>query len=220
MSLTIACYGDSTMFGWTTNGRVGGPQPYADGTVQNQVTTPAPQGLQALLLTSHPSVTVQNLGHVGTTCTDYLNGNPASNVPQPWAAEMQLSRAHWVLILLGINDDPDELAENYPKLVAIAQAAGKRVIIQTPNACDSTVIDLTQRVGNEREIHAANPGSILVDFYRYTQTMNKGWHDQLSYSTMFKVQEWAGVHPTQTGYDTMAQFQRAILEPIIMRMGL
>jgi lysophospholipase L1-like esterase len=218
MPVTIACFGDSTCFGWTTNGRADGPQPGADGTVQNRVDMPAPDALQTLLQMTYPTVTVVNYGSVGTTCADWLNAT--NGVTQRWSQEMATNNAAFVLIILGINDEPDELAANYPQLVDIAQAAGKRVIIQTPNMIDSTLVDLTSKVETERAIHAANPGSILVDFYAYTLAMGAAWHDQLSYSIMFKAQAWTGIHPTQVGYDTMAAVERDVLVPVLAGMAL
>ena len=214
MTLTIACYGDSTCYGWTTNGEAGGPKPGADGTVQNQVAMPAPLGLQTLLQMTDPTVTVLNNGHVGTTCADYLNAT--NGVPQPWSAEMAATPAQWVLIILGINDEPDELAANYPTLVSIAQAAGKRVIIQTPNALDIPA-SILAKVENERAIYAANPNSILVDFHAYTTDMGGAWHDLLSYSDING--KWDGIHPTQAGYDLMASVERDVLVPIISGMS-
>jgi lysophospholipase L1-like esterase len=216
MPLTIACYGDSTLYGYTTNGRVGGPQPGADGTVSEQVAMPAPDALQTLLQMTRPDVTVQNFGREGMTCEYYLNGT--TGVPMPWKAEMALSRAQWVLILLCINDEPAELALNYPQLVDIAEAAGKRVIIQTPNTLDLPPWgDMTAKLANLHAVHAAHPTSILIDFYAYTQAMGKAWLDQLAYSELFGA--WAGIHPTQVGYDTMAAVERDVLQPIIEAMA-
>jgi lysophospholipase L1-like esterase len=211
MTLTIACYGDSTCYGWTTNGLASGPQPGADGTVQNQVAMPMPDGLQALLRITDPTAIVANNGHVGTTCADYLNAT--NGVPLPWMAEMQMSRSALVLILLGINDEPDELATNYLRLVAIAQAAGKRVIIQTPNALDIAT-SITPKVETIRAIAAHNPNAILVDFYAYTTAMADAWHDLLSYSELNG--RWDGVHPTQAGYDLMASVVNDTLLPALV----
>lgn len=211
MTLTIACYGDSTCYGLTYNGLVGGPTPGADGTVSSRVAAPYPSVLQTLLQMRRPDVIVANFGVSGTTCADWLNGT--GGVPTPWATEMQLSLSDWVLILLGINDVPVELAQNYPLLVQGAEAAGKRVIIQTPNALDISWGNITPKVENIRAIQAAHPNSILVDFYDYTQRLGTAWHDFLSYSELFNA--WSGIHPTQQGYDEMAAFARDVLVPII-----
>ena len=211
MTLTIACFGDSTCYGYTTNGRVGGSKPAADGTVSSRVAMPYPAALQTLLQIRRPDVTVENNGVSGTTCADWLAGT--GGVPMPWAATMSATPAQWVLILLGINDVPAELVVNYPLLVQGAEAAGKRVIIQTPNALDISWGSITHKVEAIRAVQAAHPNSILVDFYAYTQGLGADWHDFLSYSEMFNA--WSGIHPTQEGYDTMAAFARDVLVPVI-----
>ena len=92
------------------------------------------------------------------------------------------------------------------------KAAGKSVIIQTPNALDLAT-SITPKVETIRAIAAANPQAVLVDFYAYTTQMGAAWHDLLSYSTLNG--RWDGVHPTQAGYDLMASVANDVMVPIV-----
>ncbi len=217
MTLAIACYGDSTVYGWTANGDASGPTPERNGTVFTRVPMPAPDALQTLLRLEFPDITVENHGAVGTTAQNWLDGT--GGVLQPWAAELAANPAPWVLICLGINDEPADLGADYEAMVALAENAGKRVIIQTPNALDIAWGDITPKVETIRAVHAAHPNSILVDFYAHTQTMGVAWHEFLSYSPMtFPLNPtafWSGIHPTQAGYDVMANVMMSSLRSSI-----
>ena len=213
MPITIAAYGDSTIYGLTYDGDVGGPTPARPGTTGSRVLMPAPDALQTLLALAIPDITVTNNGVSGTTCADWLAGT--TGVPMPWAQEMKGSTADWVLICLGINDDPTTFKAAYEQMVVIAQAAGHRVIIQTPNAVDASWATPAEdaKAADIRDVADAYPTAVRVDFYAYTQALGDEWKAQLSYSELFGV--WSGIHPTQVGYDTMAAVERDILLPIL-----
>ncbi|MGV3741902.1 MAG: SGNH/GDSL hydrolase family protein [Burkholderiaceae bacterium] len=123
----IDYYGDSTIFGW------GNSQ-------GDQVETTAPEAFETALEASSLSAnhTVNNKGRNGQTACDLLDGNGGVD---PFADQIQASPATTVVILNhGINDsNPDRgisvarYTECLSGLVDIAQAANKRVILETPN---------------------------------------------------------------------------------------
>lgn len=219
-AVKIECYGDSTILGLTYNGLVGGPTPGHDGTVASIVPEPAPAALQRMLQSVYgPVVVVTNFGVTGTTCADWLNGT--NGVARPWLAQMQGSTADIVIICLGINDFPNELALNYPLLVSIAEAAGHKVVVQTPNQLNITFGDIGPRAQNEIVIQQAHPNSLLVDFYTYTVDLGLEWiNNELSYSNLIFPPNsyWSGIHPNQTGYESMAGLEFEVLAPVVGSM--
>ena len=230
MSITLAAYGDSTIFGATTNGTAAGPQPGADGSLVTQVAEPAPAALQRLLVAKFgPVVTVQNHGISGTTCADWLNGT--GGVPLPWKAEMNLSRADIVLICLGINDNPTAFQDQYEEMVHVAESAGKRIVIQTPNTVDASWASdgeddktaIVRGIGRAAaDVGVWTHDAVVADFAAETDAMGAAWHDELSYSTMFGV--WSGIHPIQgdadkgTGYYRMANCEFRAVAPLVAAM--
>jgi len=195
----VRCYGDSTVRGWTTNGRADGSKPGADGTVQGVVDMPWPAGLQALLTDAGLDVSVENHGVNGTTATNWLNGT--GGVPMPWAAEMNLSGADLSLLCLGINDAPTELAQVYPQLLATAKSAGRSLLVVTPNQILTGYGGVDSRAATIIAA-AAQFGFPIADVFAYTNTL-PDWASLLSYSVIIEGY-WSGIHPTQAGYDLIA----------------
>jgi lysophospholipase L1-like esterase len=195
----ICCYGDSTVRGLTTNGRWDGPKPGADGTVQGVVEMPWPAGLQALLRDQGVDVTVENWSVSGTTCTNWLNGT--GGVPRSWQAEMTGSTAALSILCLGINDAPTELAQGYPQMLSIAKAAGRALLVVTPNQILTGYGGVDSRAATI--IAAASQyGFPIADVFAYTNTL-PDWARVLSYSVVIEGY-WSGIHPTQPGYDLIA----------------
>lgn len=211
--LVVDVNGDSTVFGLTFDGASTGPAPGADGTVSSVVATPAPAGLGALLQAKYgPLVVVNNNGVSGTTFQNWLDGT--GGVANSWLAYVAATPASVVLLSLGMNDEPAAVQAPLAEIVRLTQAAGKRLVLETPNAVDaswaSAVID--DKAAMVRGAAQA-AGLSLVDFNAETEAMGAAWHADLSYSEMFNV--WSGIHPNQSGYDLMAQAMFATLDPIV-----
>ena len=82
-------------------------------------------------------VKVSNEGVSGTRADQLLNGTDGKH--KPWTQELKQSKAHIVLLNFGINDSrqPSETIPSYIMnmrlLVDAAKAAGKQVVLETPN---------------------------------------------------------------------------------------
>ena len=109
---------------------------YGDSTrvVPNSLTAPSASLLAEKALQAQGySVTISNQGVGGTMAIDLLTGD---GVHKPWVEQMKESTADIVSINYGVND-ANRPAEAYQgamtELVRVAQAAGKRVMIETPS---------------------------------------------------------------------------------------
>ena len=215
--LIIDVCGDSTIAGWSDNGRYGGPVPGAEGDAGAFVAVPAPQGLQALLQAKYgPLVTVNNNGHSGTNCTNWQNGS--LGVPTPWAQYVTTTPASIIVLCLGINDTIDELTAIYPTLVNEALAAGKMFVIQTSNVIDNQwAPPLAPKVTEEYQIAVANDLSV-IDFNAATLGMGNSWYENFLSYGMAAGTMWVGVHPTQDGYTLMSAVEFGVLDKIVGKM--
>lgn len=135
-------------------------------------------------------VPVKNEGVGGTDSGQLLHGD---GVHPPWQQEMNSSTATIVTINHGINDHRDTLAEyraNLVELVIIAQRAGKRVVLETPNP---VVVDdapnLALRADAMRSV-AADTGALLCDEYAAVEAAGLvNWQNLID-----------GVHPNDAMY--------------------
>lgn len=154
-SRIIEYYGDSTVWGYNPLG--GG-----------QVATPAPSAFASALPVSR-RYEVRNEGVNGSTACALLYGSDGKHAP--WPEQMAASRASFVLINFGINDEWKVDVNTYKScLYMLAQTArqyGKQVIFETPNPTrDSRSDGLDVYVDAMREV--ADQGGIpLIDQYRY-----------------------------------------------------
>jgi lysophospholipase L1-like esterase len=151
----IEYYGDSTVWGY--NPRGGG-----------QVATPAPTAFASALPASR-RYEVRNEGVNGSTACALLYGSDGKHVP--WQQQMAASRASFVFVNFGINDEWKYDVNMYKScLYMLAQTArqyGKQVIFETPNPTrDSRSDGLDVYVDAMRDV--ADQGGIpLIDQYRY-----------------------------------------------------
>ncbi len=217
--LPIFCCGDSTVAGITFNGSKAGPFPGADGGIESTVATPAPEALRALLQAKYGMVvTVSNDGLPGTTFTEWLNGT--GGVPLAWEKCLAgLPAAAIVILLLGINDNPADLAAALPRIIQIAEAPGKRLVLQTPNALDAAWASAgeDEKVATIRA-QARAARIPLIDFAAETEAMGAAWFDELSYSGIVFGTDaplWSGIHPTPDGYSRMARAMFRAIDPLV-----
>lgn len=197
--MTIACVGDSTIYGLTASGTRSGPP---GDVVWSQVGVPAPDELSRLL-----GAPVVNYGVSGTTASDWLGGT--GGVGLPWVPFLASLEADTVVLCVGINDEPALLPADYRTLIAAALAAGKRLVCQTPNTVDCP-LSWAQQIFDDktaiiRGIARGTPGVVLADFAAETDAAGDAWKDELSYSLWEGA--WTGIHPNQTGYLRMARCQ-------------
>lgn len=120
---------------------------------------------------SNERIAVLSEGVGGTTSQQLLNGTDGKH--KPWAQEMAASPAQIVSVNHSLNDLSYPTADfkaNMLQLVQIAQAAGKKVIVETSNPVISgTVVSnavnlgaLAERAQAAREV-AAETGAVLCD---------------------------------------------------------
>lgn len=85
-----------------------------------------------------PGWTIENRGMSGTTAGQLLAGTDGLN--RPWAEEMAASAAELVIINHALNISGGTTTAQYEahltELVTIAQAAGKKVMLEDPNEAD------------------------------------------------------------------------------------
>jgi lysophospholipase L1-like esterase len=154
-SRIIEYYGDSTVWGYNPLG--GG-----------QVATPAPSAFASALPVSR-HYEVRNEGVNGSTACALLDGSDGRHAP--WDQQMAASKAGFVLVNFGINDEWKVDVGTYKsclyKLAQTAQQYGKQMIFETPNPTrDSRSDGLDVYVDAMREV-ANQAGIPLIDQYRY-----------------------------------------------------
>lgn len=177
----IEYHGDSTIWGYMTE------------TSGDQVAeaSRAPTAFAAALPGHHQ---VENLGRNSTTACDLLRGESSyrTDPPQPgWREHMSNSDATVVIINHGINDVNQGTVGAYRQclneVVDIAQAAGKVVILETPNpvadvrieefveamrdVANSQGVDLIDQYANLIDEFTANPGEICPDGVHPTEAV-------------------------------------------------
>lgn len=147
-AITIAVYGDSTQAAWVVVGQERSPS--------------APSTVAQSIL----GLTVTNEGVPSTDAGQLLRGD---GVHKPWPDEMSSSKAAIVTINHGINDHRyplDEYRANLFSLVTIAQSAGKRAVLETPNPITTPdQLGLPDRAEAMRSV-AAETGALLCDEYK------------------------------------------------------
>lgn len=127
---------------------------------------------------------------------------------------MAQSKASIVIINPAINDafEPNETDQDftytYGQLVQIARAAGKTVIIETPNP-----------INNDHE-------SILSNLVQDERAVARDWSlqviDQFDY--LPSLSNWAvllcsdGIHPTDDGYEVKAEQEMAVIGPVVQSL--
>ncbi len=132
-----------------------------------------------------PGWTIDNRGVSGSTAGQLLNGTDGLN--RPWAEEMAGSPAELVIINHALNisggTTTAQYEEHLTELVTIAQAAGKRVILEDPNEAEPH---------GEFDMHAF---AERIEVMRRVATKHRARHCEQP-----RVPLQDGAHPTPEGY--------------------
>lgn len=212
-ALLAGCYGGAGGAGETATPPAPVIEVYGESTLSGYGLAPAdttPARLQAAL----PGVRVVNESVAGTTAGQQLAGT--DGVHRPWAEQIGRSPAVLVIINRGINEAYKSVpAETFrwqlTELVVIARAAGKGVVLQTPNATRSSfVLDLgvETMAGVVRDVAAAQEVP-LSDGYAISQ--------QLLASGAAALLD--GVHPAPSLAAALAQDLARLLTGLLENLG-
>ena len=184
----IEYYGDSTVWGYRT---------FSGG----QVAKPAPAAF-ADALPAAGKYDVRNEGVSGTTACQLLNGTDGRH--PAWDAQMAASKAKYVFINHGINDqwryDVGTYRYCMQALVQTARRAGKQVILETPNPIGESS-NLGAYVQAMRDI-AVQENLPVVDQYQYLLGYLRG---QSAYTICPD-----NVHPTDAVYILKGQYAASV----------
>jgi lysophospholipase L1-like esterase len=194
-TIRIDYFGDSTVWGG-----IGG--------TSNQVAQTPPMVLDAGLPVNY---VVKNEGVGGASIAELLSG--ADGIHPVWTTTVAQSTAKYIIMNYGINDSYERnttttsYMANYAKAIDIARAAGKIVILETPNPThDGT---LTQNFADALKQVAAQKNVPVIDQYyylkQYMTTNNLG---------IYQVTN-DGVHPTQATYLLKGQFAAKRFKEIV-----
>ncbi|HYC43614.1 MAG TPA: GDSL-type esterase/lipase family protein [Noviherbaspirillum sp.] len=191
--VVIEYYGDSTVWGYRTNS--GG-----------QVAVPPPSAFAAAL-PSPSAYVVRNEGVSGSTACELLNG--ADGRHQRWSDQMAASKARYVFINHGINDQWKMDLNTYKGcLRSLAQTAkqyGKQMIFETPNP---TRDDVGVMVTAMKEV-AAQENVPVVDQYTYLRQYLNG---QSVYSIVPD-----GLHPTDAVYILKGKYAAGVFTSLFIK---
>jgi lysophospholipase L1-like esterase len=203
-AVVVAAYGDSTVESLSL---IDGSYQFTSPTVT--------QLLQADL--DDPLMTVQNDGDGGSTSQDWLYGGNATGqvrrtITQTWAQTMAAQPAKVIDITLGINDSGAlklsvaQFMANIETMVLQAEAAGKVVILESPNATNPPNDELGYFSLAEAAFCKTN-GCIFVDQYYHMRSL-ANWEALLS----------DGIHPTLAGYEMKAAYSASIIRPALEKL--
>ncbi|WP_420473381.1 SGNH/GDSL hydrolase family protein [Noviherbaspirillum sp. ST9] len=189
----IEYYGDSTVWGYRTN--TGG-----------QVSVPAPAAFAAAL--PNPSAyVVRNEGVSGTTACELLNGTDGRH-PR-WSEQMAASKARYVFVNHGINDQWKMDLNTYKGcLRSLAQTAkqyGKQMIFETPNP---TRDDVSVMANAMKEV-AAQENLPVVDQYTYLRQYLNG-------QSVFSIVP-DGLHPTDAVYILKGKYAAGVFASLFIK---
>jgi len=205
-SVTIDCFGDSTMVGVD----VTNPPTYI-------AATPAPAKLQLFLRDyyANGNILVNNRGYSGTRTINMLEGSDGSG--QTFEARIASSPAQIVYCNHGINDcqntPPTPIGDykaNLYEIVRIVRAYGKIPVLMTPNLISPVgplgTIDKSERLKSYaevvREVCRTARVALVDAFEQISQLLTCG-----NYTVQQLLPD--GVHPTQIGYNYIGQLMAA-----------
>jgi lysophospholipase L1-like esterase len=185
--LIVDCYGDSTTYGYDQGAQVASPMP---GSLQT-----------ALATASGKPVVVNNLGVNSTTAEDLLHGNAATGQAE-FADRIAHSNAAVVVFNFGLNEtlrgqSPESFHDALTELVLLAQNAGKKVIISTPNPVDLTLQPWATDLPKMHDVAvsvADETGAALDDEFA-TLSAQSDWQAELT----------DGVHPGPALYEAKGE---------------
>ena len=188
---------------------------YGDSTTVGVGAGDAAHSMPAILETLICHIKVNNEGVSGTRADQLLNGTDGKH--KPWSQELKRSKAHILLLNFGINDSrqPGETVPSYSMnmhlLVDAAKAAGKTVVLETPNP-----IFPTQK--------ADAPDAKLQAHAQAVRQLAKAEHvplidvnaAMLAALKQHKLAELYSdpLHPTAAGYQIIARTAVPVLQPL------
>jgi lysophospholipase L1-like esterase len=151
------------------------------------------------------------MGVAGTTLADLLNGT--NGVSMPWAQRVAQSTANVVSIKDGINDayypatTPAVFADQLTQAITVARAAGKIVVLETPNPLNNDhSAELAQLISAEVDVANKLSVPIIDNFAHFADPSN--WNQYLS----------DGMHPTEAGYEIEGQNSFDTISPIVQAL--
>lgn len=197
-AVIIAFYGDSTVYG--TQMQPGGTYIRS----RNNEPDTVQWDLQKVF---GVRVFVQNHGVPGSICSDFLWGQ--NSVSQDWRKEMANSTADVIVYNTGINDagrmDNTGFIWCEQQIVGIAQQAGKKVIIETPNPVAFVWNSNIWGVVHNEQYVASTTGATLADFWSAIMNSSFNWKPMLA----------DGIHPNDQMYQLKAINIEATLTPMV-----
>lgn len=197
--VVVAMYGDSTTFG---------AELLPSGNwIQSLSNVPA------VIQSKYSSgVTVLNKGISGVTMPQMVIG--ASPATKTWAQEMSESYADIVVLNFGINDANTTWETDYQvnyyatKLIDVAQAHGKIVVIETSNPVNTPLYNRLSQVAYVIRTLAQSRSLTLADHHLWIQTGLPNWETYLP----------DGVHPNAALYTYKADSLYCVLNPVVQSL--
>ncbi len=194
-TVRVDYFGDSTVWGG-----IGG--------TSYQVAQTPPMVLDANLPANYA---VKNEGVGGASIIELLEGR--DGVHPTWATAVTQTTAKYIIMNYGINDSYERATTttsykaNYAKAIDIARAAGKIIILETPNPTHDGA--LTASFADAMKQVAAEKGVPVIDQYyylkQYMTTNNLG---------IYQITN-DGVHPTQATYTLKGQYAAKRFKEIV-----
>jgi lysophospholipase L1-like esterase len=208
-AVQVSIFGDSTMAGTQyINGQY---------VVTKVLRADLEADLQAQLGTS---VTVVEDDQLGTTMADLLNGAQGF---QPFATYLQTDKSPIVVENFGINDrlqgfTAAQFQQNLNRFIALAQAAGKTVVLEEPNPI------CVQGTADQEQVFS--DGQTIQEFVSIVDNTAQAYglalikqYDQIKAMPGFcKLMSDGWVHPTAALYQVKAQNQANVLIPLIRKL--
>lgn len=194
-TVRVDYFGDSTVWGG-----IGG--------TSYQVAQTPPMVLDANLPANYA---VKNEGVGGASIVELLEGR--DGVHPTWATAVTQTTAKYIIMNYGINDSYERdttttsYKANYAKAIDIARAAGKIIILETPNPTHDGA--LTASFADAMKQVAAEKGVPVIDQYYYLKqymTANNLGIYQVTND---------GVHPTQATYTLKGQYAAKRFKEIV-----
>lgn len=195
----IEWYGDSTTKGVTFS-----DNKYSE--LQNN----EPSNTQELLNKKfgEGSILIENRGVNGTTAKQLIDGTHSFKTS--FSQQLNAGKADIVIINFGINDcytpgyTPEKYANDISELVRIARAAGKTVIIETPNPIDNMHNEWLWSFQHQAVVTGQKLGVPVIN----------QWEE------MMKRPDWQSllgdkIHPTSPGYVVKSNISFAVIYPVV-----
>jgi lysophospholipase L1-like esterase len=209
-AVTVAMYGDSTVYSQTT----------IEGVEAQSIPTVEEMEQKEI---GDPLISISNSGDPGTVSNDWIKGGAFGGyekfpVPSTWDKTMKAEHAEIIDITIDINDaytmhlPVTEHLQNLRKLIAGAQSAGKSVVLETGNP--TTIQDpkgeaLLADYANAELALCAILSIQCIDQYHHFLTQ-PDWEKLLS----------DAAHPTLEGYKVKASYAASQLKSRLTALEL